>query len=99
MGATVWPGRVAGTRVSLDSVVCAFRQGDSPERILARYPALDKASKVYGAIAFYLDHQAEIDAYVEAGRAELEDCLGAPLSQTNPALWARLELARSKAEV
>src|SRR5437879_1445332 len=50
---------VAGTRISLDSVVYAFTRGDSPERILERYPLLGKPSRVYGAIAFYLDHQAE----------------------------------------
>ena len=58
---------VAGTRISLDSVVCAFKRGDSPERILERYPLLGKPARVYGATAFYLDHQAEIDAYLEAG--------------------------------
>ena len=31
---------VAGTRISLDSVVYAFNRGDSPERILERYPLL-----------------------------------------------------------
>ena len=31
---------VAGTRVSLDSVVCAFKRGDAPDRILERYPLL-----------------------------------------------------------
>ena len=29
---------VAGTRISLDSVVYAFNRGDSPERILEEFP-------------------------------------------------------------
>jgi len=87
---------VAGTRISLDSVVYAFNRGDSPERILERYPLLDKVSRVYGAIAFYLDHQAEIDAYLEAGKREFEASSGAPLSESNPALWDRLQQARAK---
>lgn len=87
---------VAGTRVSLDSVVCAFRRGDSPERILERYPSLGKSARVYGAIAFYLDHQSEIDAYLEAGKREFETSAGPPLSETNPALWERLQRARTQ---
>ena len=87
---------VAGTRISLDSVVYAFNQGDSPERILERYPLLGKPSRVYGAIAFYLDHQIEIDAYLDSGKREFEASLGAPLSETNPTLWDRLQEARSK---
>lgn len=86
---------VAGTRISLDSVVYAFRGGDSPERILERYPLLERPSRVYGAIAFYLDHQNEIDAHLEASRRELEASTGVPLSESNPALWERLQQART----
>ncbi|HXB67273.1 MAG TPA: DUF433 domain-containing protein [Candidatus Acidoferrales bacterium] len=86
---------VAGTRISLDSVVYAFRRGDSPERILERYPLLEKPSRVYGAIAFYLDRQPEIDAYLEASQREFEASSGVPLSESNPALWDRLQQART----
>lgn len=60
---------VAGTRISLDSVVYAFNRGDSPERIVEEFPLLDRVSRVYGAIAFYLDHKAEIDKYLEKQNA------------------------------
>jgi uncharacterized protein (DUF433 family) len=83
---------VAGTRISLDSVVYAFNRGDSPERILERFPLLEKASRVYGAIAFYLNHWAEIDAHLEESRREEG---GIPLAESNPALWERLQRARS----
>ena len=52
---------VAGTRISLDSVVYAFNRGESPEQILGNYPLLGSLTRVYGAIAFYLDHKADID--------------------------------------
>jgi uncharacterized protein (DUF433 family) len=55
--------RVAGTRVSLDSVVLAYWQGRLPEAIAADFPALT-LEQVHGAIAFYLRHQAEIDRYL-----------------------------------
>jgi uncharacterized protein (DUF433 family) len=54
---------IPGTRVSLDSIVYAFRQGSSPESIREDFEGLS-LPHVYGAIAFYLDHQAEVDAYL-----------------------------------
>lgn len=42
--------RVAGTRVSLDSIVNAFDTGATAEEIAYRYPALEIAS-VYEVIA------------------------------------------------
>ena len=56
--------RAGNTRVMLDSVVAAFHQGHSPETIQQQYPALSLEA-VYGAIAYYLAHVAEIDAYLK----------------------------------
>src|SRR5258708_29788299 len=86
---------VAGTRISLDSVVCAFKRGDSPERILEEFPLLDRVSRVYGAIAFYLDHDAEIDKYLEETEREFE-ASGIPMAQANPVLWQKIQRARAK---
>ena len=62
---------VNDTRVSLDSIVLAFLQGLSPETIAAEcFPTLT-LEQVYGAIAYYLAHRAEIDAYLTQGDAEL----------------------------
>ena len=55
---------VAGTRVSLESVVRQFRDGASPESILQRFPALDSLANVYGAIAFSLDNPEVVDEYL-----------------------------------
>jgi uncharacterized protein (DUF433 family) len=54
---------VAGSRVSLDSIVHAFRRGDSPETICQNFEVL-RLEQVYGAIAYYLANQADIDAYL-----------------------------------
>ncbi|MBM3774711.1 MAG: DUF433 domain-containing protein [Acidobacteria bacterium] len=54
---------VAATRVSLDSLVHAFRRGDSPETICQNFELLH-LEEVYGAIAYYLANQADIDAYL-----------------------------------
>ncbi len=54
---------VAGTRVSLDSIVHAFLRGESPETICQNFELL-RLEEVYGAIAYYLANQADIDAYL-----------------------------------
>jgi uncharacterized protein (DUF433 family) len=56
---------VAGTRIGLDVVVCDFRNGRSAEAIYDSYPSIGSLGKVYGAIAFILEHPAEIEAYLE----------------------------------
>lgn len=63
--------RVAGSRVSLDSIVYCFWNGDSPESIVQSFPVLT-LEQVYGAIAYYLDHQNEIDDYIKQREADYE---------------------------
>lgn len=53
---------VAGTRVSLDSIVQCFNDGMSAETLLGEFDTLTLA-QVYGAIAHYLENQDSIDAY------------------------------------
>lgn len=86
---------VAGTRISLDSVVYSFKEGLSPEAIREDFPPL-KLSQIYGAIASYLDHEAEIDKYLEDSRREFES-RGVPLSVANPALWEKIQRSRTHA--
>lgn len=55
---------VAGSRVSLASVIFGFREGASPEAIRQNFPSLSPA-QVYGAIAFYLSHPDESETYLQ----------------------------------
>lgn len=57
----VW--RVAGSRVTLDSVVRQFRSGASAEEILEDFPSLT-LSDIYAVIAYYLQHPAAVEAYL-----------------------------------
>jgi uncharacterized protein (DUF433 family) len=63
--------RVGGTRVTLDVVVQAFQEGAAPETIADQYPALALAA-VYGAIAFYLRHREDVEAYLEQRKAQAD---------------------------
>jgi uncharacterized protein (DUF433 family) len=83
---------VRGSRVSLDSVVYGFLNGESPETILDNFPVLS-LEQVYGAIAFYLAHQADIDAYLKVKQAEYEEARRSqPHISTD--LRARMEQSR-----
>ena len=83
---------VAGTRVSLDSIVYSFKAGDSPETIRQNFPSLT-LEQVYGAITFYLAHEQEVDANIRQGEDEIQRSVP-PLSDSSPELQARLERAR-----
>jgi uncharacterized protein (DUF433 family) len=63
---------VAGTRISLDSIVHAFRRGESPETICQNFELL-RLEEVYGAIAYYLAKQDDVDAYLIRQREKWTD--------------------------
>ena len=56
---------VAGTRIGLDVVSYDFRRGRSAEAIFEAYPSIGSLAKVYGVIAFILEHPAEVGAYLK----------------------------------
>jgi uncharacterized protein (DUF433 family) len=87
--------RIRGTRVSLDSVVYAFRRGSSPESIQRSFPSLT-LEQIYGAITFYLSHQEEIDNYLLDGEAEHEK-LRAASRGAHPEFYEKLDRARKEA--
>ncbi|MGB9179834.1 MAG: DUF433 domain-containing protein [Pyrinomonadaceae bacterium] len=87
--------RIAGTRVSLDSVVYAFRRGASPESIQRSFPTL-ALEQIYGAITFYLAHQEEMDQHLLDGEAEFEK-LRAASRTAHSELYEKLDRARKEA--
>ena len=88
---------VAGTRVSLDSIVYAFLRGAAPESIAQSFPIL-KLEEVYGAVTYYLGHQEEVNSYLRQHDREF-DTLRAQARQVNPGLYKRLEEAKKVEEV
>jgi len=72
--------RVLGSRVTLDTVVTAFRAEATAEEIVQQFPTLALAD-VYQVIAYYLKNTAEVDVYLstrqkkaEFIRQEIEKC-------------------------
>lgn len=87
---------IANSRVSLDTIVYAFLDGQSPESIAQSLPVLT-LEQVYGAIAFYLSHQSKIETYLERSKADFETKRKASL-ESDPMLYQKLADARRRAE-
>ena len=89
---------VAGTRVSLDSIVLAFLDGLSPETIATEcFPVLT-LEQVYGAITYYLAHRADIDHYLQQADAEF-DALRHAIRSADPDFHAKLVQARRQGQM
>jgi uncharacterized protein (DUF433 family) len=58
---------IKGTRTPVRAIVEMWRIGTSPEEIPHRLPHLS-LSQVFDALSYYLDHQIEINQYIERNR-------------------------------
>ena len=84
--------RLTGHRISLYHVVDHYNQGYSPEMLAHQFPTLS-LDLIHKLIGFYLENQAEVDAYVADYRAELER-----LEATTPRLGPSREELRRRLE-
>ena len=66
--------RVGDTRVPIDTVLYHHNRGVSPRTIVRDFPTLTLPD-VYAVIAYYLQHQEEVDAYLRAWKAHEEAVL------------------------
>jgi uncharacterized protein (DUF433 family) len=63
--------RVAGTRVTLSTVIDTFLTGATPEEIAQDFPVL-RLDDVYAVVTYYLRHREEVDAYLRERRTRAE---------------------------
>jgi uncharacterized protein (DUF433 family) len=63
--------RITGSRITLDTIIGAYKRGDAPREIREGFPSLSMR-QIYGAIAYYLEHEAEVEAYLEWRDEEAE---------------------------
>jgi uncharacterized protein (DUF433 family) len=85
---------VAGSRVSLASIIYEYRDGAAPETIRQNFPTLS-LEQIHGAIAFYLGHQQEAGTYLSDLEKKWDDleCAAKPAS---PELQQRIEEAQKR---
>lgn len=62
---------ITDTRTSVRSIVSLWRLGIMPEEIINHLPHLTLA-QIFDALSFYLDHQKEIDEYIERNQVPEE---------------------------
>jgi uncharacterized protein (DUF433 family) len=89
---------ISNTRISLDSIVYAFKRGAAPESIKRSFPLLS-LEEIYGAIAFYLSHEQEIDSYLSQAETQLDaesESRNVQARSANPELFDHLERARQE---
>jgi len=89
--------RVAGTRISIDSVVVGFQQGQSPEEIQRNFPSLT-LEQVYGVITFYLGHRNEIEKYLSRQNALWAEARAKAEQRPSAAVQRLRQLREAKAE-
>ena len=88
---------IEGTRISLDSVVYSFLNGESPESIAQNFPLLS-LEQVYGAITFYLANREIVDTYLEEGEAEFQQ-LQRSCREKSPLLYQKLKVAQAQKQI
>jgi uncharacterized protein (DUF433 family) len=62
---------VINHRVGIQDIVHFYNEAYSAEMLLGQFPTLS-LSLIYKTIAFYLDNQAEVDAYLAKCDADIE---------------------------
>ena len=83
---------VAGSRVSLDSIVYAFLEGQTAESIAQSFPVLS-LEQVYGAVAFYLANRSDVDRYLDRAREDY-DAKRRAARDADPTFYQKLADAR-----
>ena len=106
MGESVWPedryidirpyhfARVKGTRVGIEAVMFAFKDGRTAEEIQMSYPTLT-LEQVYGAIAYCLRNRDLVEHYIKQLREE-EDAAVEKEQQNPPEVVLRIRRFREQ---
>ena len=61
--------RLAGSRITLDTVLGCYRRGETPEEIAAEFPPLS-AADLHAVVSYYLHHRHKVDTYLDQSRQE-----------------------------
>ena len=89
---------IAGTRISLDSIVHAFQDGESPKGILRSFPMAGPLVRIYGAITFYLENKEKVEEYLKA-QEQRWDALRREQPKSDNPLAKRLREAKEQASL
>ncbi|MCI0713210.1 MAG: DUF433 domain-containing protein [Chloroflexi bacterium] len=86
--------RVSGTRVTLDSIINYYLQGQTPEALHEGFPTVP-LTDIYAVIAYYLANRDELDAYLKQQETEAER-IRQEFEATYPPKVTRAELLKRR---
>jgi uncharacterized protein (DUF433 family) len=66
--------RVGGTRVTLETVISVYEQGETAEAIARYYPSL-QLSDIQTVLRYYHQHREEVAAYLEEVRRKEDETI------------------------
>lgn len=89
--------RVRGTRVTLDSLINFYRQGETAEALHDGFPTVALAD-IHAVIAYYLANQDDLDMYLERRADEADAILAEGEANLTPDQKAFNERVRFLAE-
>jgi len=88
--------RIGNTRVTLDTVIIAFKNGSTSEEIVYQFPSLDLAD-VYAAIGYYLKNRADVETYLTGRQKKAREIKKQHESRyDSQAIYKRLSRRRQK---
>ncbi len=87
--------RVSNTRVTLDTLITAFKDGATAEEIAQQYPTVSLAD-VYYVIGYYLHKRDEVEEYLEKRKQEADELQKQMEARFNPVGIRERLLARQK---
>lgn len=89
--------RVAGTRSRVINIVLDARNGLTAEEIHRQYPHLSMA-QIHAALAYYYDHQRELDSAIEEELRQVEQLRANSEGPSRAELTARLQSSRQSSK-
>ncbi len=90
--------RVIGSRVTLDTIVGYYEQGESPEDLVDGFPSLQLAD-VYAIVSYYLKNKDQVRAYLREREKKAKAIRKKVEARSNNRDLKKRLLARRKAAV
>jgi len=87
--------RVVGTRLTLDTIITAYRDGAPPEEIVQRFPGLSLPD-AYAVVGYYLRYPREVEAYLDA-RRHMAEAIRQEIEASGPPRFSRDQLLARRA--
>lgn len=87
--------RVSSTRVTLDTIVSAFKDGATAEEIAQQYPSVPLVD-VYYVIGYYLRRRDEVESYLGQRKKEADELQKQMEARFNPIGIRERLIARQK---